>query len=559
VVDSQRQTHPLRTSSSRSFVGCVAIAVICLTWCSNSLAQQNDKTSFLESAVDGIAAKIRIELKSTKPTEAPAPDASAASKPEKTIPSAGKTKTEPKAPTSIRPVTSQKIKTLEANALKCQTAEEALVLYKFFMAAPDTTTEEKEQAQTRYDYWDQAAIDQLVRVGPKWMAKEDADALQKEADGLVREAMELLNVDNFAAATAKLEKASKVHPEHLESVFLLAVNAFLKRDFKIAETKFNQCLSRAPNNLALLNNVAICEIQMKRYAQAVKHWDRAATLDLDNSDVAQNIGQFISDVNLKRFVNVEKNALADATEIYQKMIAKDPGIRANSTRGYIVMKILRSNTANETPGEESRVIGNGTGFVIAEGYVLTNRHVVDDADSLVIQDPTKGDGLLFHAKVLAISKELDIALLECRQLKAPAVPVNTTPVGRGTEVMAFGYPMASVVGKGLKATRGIITGLPSDATEKMLVLDVHVNPGNSGGPLCDRSGRVVGVVAAKTMTTALVQSYGLAIPINDALPFIKQHIRDYASPKVETKTDEWTDVDAVISPSTVMILIQKKQ
>jgi S1-C subfamily serine protease len=559
VLDPKSSSPPLIDFYGRKLVDWIAIALVSVTWCSISLGQQADKISFGESPVDGVAAKIRTELKSTKASDAASPDATATSMPEKAMPSQDKTTTATKTPKPTKPVTSQKVKTLEANALKCQTAEEAQTLYKFFMAAPESSADEKEQAQGRYDYWEQAAVDQMVRVGPKWMAKEDADALQKEADDLVREAMEMLNVDNFAAATAKLEKASKVYPEHLESVFLLAVNAFLKRDFKIAETKFNQCLSRAPNNIALLNNVAICEIQMKRYAQAVKHWDRAATLDLDNNNVAQNIGQFISDVNLKRFVNVEKNALSDATEIYQKMITKDPGNRANSTRGYVVMKMLRSNAATETPGEESRVIGNGTGFVIAEGYVLTNRHVVDDADSLVIQDPTKGDGLPFHAKVVAISKELDIALLECRQLKAPAVPVNTIPVGRGTEVMAFGFPMATVVGKGLKATRGIITGLPSDATEKMLVLDVHVNPGNSGGPLCDRSGRVVGVVAAKTMTTTLVQSYGLAIPINDALPFIKQHIRDYASPKVETKIAEWTDVDAVISPSTVMILIQKKQ
>ena len=366
VIDNQRETDPLRTSGSRSFVGCLAMAVTCATWCSIGLAQQNEKTSFGESPVDGIAAKIRIELKSAKATAAASPDSTATSTPEKTMPSAGNTKTETKTLKPTRPVTSQKVKTLEANALKCQTAEEALALYKFFMAAPETTADEKEQAQGRYDYWEQAAVDQMVRVGPKWMAKEDADALQKEADDLVREALEMLNVDNFAAATAKLEKASKVYPEHLESVFLLAVNAFLKRDFKIAETKFNQCLSRAPNNIALLNNIAICEIQMKRYAQAVKHWDRAATLDLDNNNVAQNIGQFISDVNLKRFANVDKNALADATELYQKMIAKDPGNRANSTRGYVVMKMLRSNTATETPGEESRVIGNGTGFVIAE-------------------------------------------------------------------------------------------------------------------------------------------------------------------------------------------------
>ncbi len=554
----------LRSLAGRNcpkFVGWIAVLVVSATSAPAFGQQSNgNKVSFGESAVDAIAAKIKIDLKTTRETKSPSPDGGTAQTPapDKRVPD----DSPPKVAKPARPhkaVTSQKVKSLEASALKCQTAEEALVIYKIFMAAPDNTEDEKQQAQARYEYWDQAATDQLVRVGPKWIPKEEAEALQKEADDLVRQAIEMLNVDNVAAATAKLEKASKVYPEHLESVFLLAVNAFLRRDFKVAETKFNQCLTRAPNNIALLNNIAICEIQMKRYAGAVKHWQQAASLDPENKSVAQNVGQFISDANLNRIGNVDKKIVVEATETYQVIIAKDPGNRADPGRGYVIMKMLRTNAAIETPGSESRVVGNGTGFVIAEGYVLTNRHVVDDADSLVIQDPSKPDGLPLFAKVVAVSKDLDLAVLECRQLTAPAVPVNTTPVGRGTEVMALGFPMASVVGKGLKATRGIVTGLPSDATEKMLVLDVHVNPGNSGGPLCDRAGRVVGVVAAKTITSTLVQSYGLAIPINDALPFLKQTIRDYAPPKVDGKSGEWTDVDALISKSTVMILIQKKQ
>lgn len=456
------------------------------------------------------------------------------------------------------PINSAKVRALEANAQKCQTAEEAAVLYRIFMVAPETTEDEREQAGARLEYWEQAAADQLVRVGPKWMPKVDADALLKEADDLVREANELLNVDNFAAANSKLEKAAKVYPDHLESVFLLALGALINRDYKAAEVKFNQCLSRAPDNAALLNNVGYCELQMKRYPLAVKHWLHAAEVDLENEKVAQNLGQFISDVNLKRLPMTDKRALADATEAYQKMIAKDPGNRANPSKGYVMSRLLRSRPGDST-GETSRAVGNGAGFVIAEHFILTNRHVVEDADSLVIQDPMKPNGLPLAASVVAKSKDLDLAIVECRQLNAPAAPLNATPVGRGTEVMALGYPIASIVGNGLKATRGIITGLPSEATEKMLILDVQVNPGNSGGPLCDRSGRVVGVVAAKTFNAAFVQSYGLAIPIADALPFINQTIKDYSPPKAENRSLEWTDVDAAISPSTVMIVIQKKR
>lgn len=510
-----------------------------------------DKESFSESAVDAIAARIKADLKALEPkTPTPTTTSNPDAKPE--------TPKGPKPTGPIKAVTSQKVKSLESNALKCQTADEALLLYKIFMADTDTTDDEKEQAQARFEYWEQAVTDQLVRVGTKWMPKSEADGLQKEADNLVAEALELMNVDNFAAANAKLERASKIYPEHLESVFLLAVGAFLSRDFKTAETKFNQCLSRAPNNVAMLNNLAVCEVQNKHYSAAVKHWEKAASIDLENDRVAQNLGQFISDANLKKLGNVEKRVLNDATEVYQKMVTKDPGNRANPSKGYVVMRLLKSKPG-DSAAEESQVVGNGTGFVIADGYVVTNRHVVDDADSLVVQDPANPNGLPLAAKVVATSKDLDVALIQCRPLKAPAVPLNTVPVARGTEVMALGFPIATVVGKGLKATRGIVTGLPSDETNKMMVLDVQVNPGNSGGPLCDRTGRVVGIVAAKTFTGTFVQSYGLAIPINDAMPFIKQNMRNYTPPDFDPKPLEWTNVDALISPSTVMILIQKKR
>lgn len=524
-------------------------------YCQPASSSAGRTESFGESAVDGIAARIRTEVKGLKP--AAAPESVSTPQPDK-VPPAGTSPSPSRVPASIRTISAARIRALETNAQKCQTADEALSLYKIFLAGSDVTAEEQEQARPRLEFWQQAAADQLVRVGLKWMTKGEAEALRKEADALVGEALELLNVDNVASANAKLEKAGRIYPEHLESIFLLAVGAFLGGDFKAAEAKFSQCLSRAPDNVALLNNVAVCEVQNKHYSAAVKHWEKAASIDLENENVAQNLGQFISDANTRRLANVEKRVLNDATGIYQKMVAKDPGNRAKPSRGYIVMRLLRSRPEDAAP-DENRIVGNGTGFVIADGYVVTNRHVVEDADALVIQDPARPDGLPLAAKVVGIAKDLDVALVECRQLKAPAVPLNTAPIARGTEVMALGYPIATVVGKGLKATRGIVTGLPSTETDKMMVLDVQVNPGNSGGPLCDRTGRVVGIVAAKTFTATFVQGYGLAIPITDALPFVKQHIRGFSPPALEPKPVEWTDVDARISPSTVMIMIQKKR
>jgi S1-C subfamily serine protease len=92
-----------------------------------------------------------------------------------------------------------------------------------------------------------------------------------------------------------------------------------------------------------------------------------------------------------------------------------------------------------------------------------------------------------------------------------------------------------------------------------MVLDVQINPGNSGGPLCDRSGRVVGVVAAKTFTERFVQGYGLAIPMSDAVKFVKANVSQFVDSAPAANTKEWTEVDAGISKSTVLILIKKKK
>ncbi len=491
----------------------------------------------------------------------------------KTGPRSGKTATAGKSASKGRD------KALEAEAQQCKTAAEALLTYKIFVADPDTTDEEKEQVKTRLEYWEQAAKDDLVRVGKKWIPKPEADKLKAEADKLVAEAIEMLNVKNYKSADTKLEKASKVYPDHLESLFLLGVGAFFNDDHKGAEKRFVQCLSRAPNHVPLLNNLAVCEVKTKKFERAVKHWEMAATLEPENEILAQNLGRFVADANDNSgkgaktttgaktkggksddFGRVDRHTIDDAAEVYSKLIANAKVRRADVKRGYLIMTLFQPKKGgNSESPEESQIVGNGSGFVIWDEYVLTNRHVVAEADSLVIQDPANPTGDPLGAKVVAVSKDLDLAIVHCVGLKAPAVPVNASEVARGTEVLALGFPVMSVVGKGLKATRGIITGLPSKDTGNMMVLDVQINPGNSGGPLCDRSGRVVGVVAAKTFTERFVQGYGLAIPMSDAVKFVKTNIVKFAEFEQATNAKEWTEVDAGISKSTVLILIKKKK
>jgi S1-C subfamily serine protease len=521
------------------------------------------------SPVETIASRIKADLNKSgalavpdpKGTAPDPPDASADSEKPATTDDAHDAGVRPtgKVVTPKKPTGTGRVKALETDAQQCRTAEEALLLYQIFIAAPETTAAEKAQVRQRLEFWEDAAREGLVRVGTQWMSKADANRLKEEADRLVAEAIELINIENFAKADAKLERASRIYPDHLESLFLLGVGAFLNRDLKGAEKRFAQCLSRAPNHVPLLNNLAICEALAFKFGQAAKHWGQAAALEPENATVAQNLGHFVAEAGKSLLSAADKHAVDGASQTYLNLVTTRKVPRADPAKGYVLLRLFQPKNESRPSPEESQITGNGTGFVIWEHFVLTNRHVVENADGVVIQDPANPAARPLGGKVVAISKDLDLALVQCPGLSAPAVPVNVGPVVRGTEVLALGFPVMEVVGKGLKATRGIVTGLPSRDNGNLMVLDVHINPGNSGGPLCDKSGRVAGIVAAKTYTERFVQGYGLAIPMSDVLPFIEKNIPLYAIDDPGEEKLEWPDVDGRISKSTVLILIKKKR
>ncbi|MCA9174999.1 MAG: trypsin-like peptidase domain-containing protein, partial [Planctomycetales bacterium] len=167
-------------------------------------------------------------------------------------------------------------------------------------------------------------------------------------------------------------------------------------------------------------------------------------------------------------------------------------------------------------------LGSGSGFVVAPGYVLTNYHVIEGPGR--VQVGLSDSDASVVAQVIATDQERDLALLRTPSPLGSPLPVASDTPGRGARVAAFGYPLGDAIGGGLKLTTGVISGLPNDETEQMLLLDMRVNPGNSGGPLCNASGSVVGVVTARTMSDTDVDSYGMAIPAPAVETFLRRYI-----------------------------------
>jgi serine protease Do len=170
-------------------------------------------------------------------------------------------------------------------------------------------------------------------------------------------------------------------------------------------------------------------------------------------------------------------------------------------------------------GEQRR--GVGSGFIVeADGYIVTNHHVVDGAKTVEV---TLVDGRSFTARVVGSDAETDLALLKIEATGLPAIPLGSSAALRVAEpVMAIGNPF----GLDHTVTVGIISAtgryIGAGRFDDFLQTDAAINPGNSGGPLINTRGEAVGINSAIASRSGGFQGVGFAIPVDLAKPILQQ-------------------------------------
>ncbi|HLA28165.1 MAG TPA: DegQ family serine endoprotease [Syntrophales bacterium] len=162
---------------------------------------------------------------------------------------------------------------------------------------------------------------------------------------------------------------------------------------------------------------------------------------------------------------------------------------------------------------ERRQQGVGSGFIMSrEGYILTNNHVVEDADQIKVK---LADGKEFDGKIIGRDPKTDLALIKIQAASdLPALKLgNSDDLKVGNWVVAVGSPfgLEQTVTAGIVSAKGRVIG--SGPYDNFIQTDASINPGNSGGPLINLQGEVVGI---STAIIASGQGIGFAIPINMA-------------------------------------------
>ena len=213
-----------------------------------------------------------------------------------------------------------------------------------------------------------------------------------------------------------------------------------------------------------------------------------------------------------------KNEALSATEAYNKVAPAAVVVSTKSvTQGYFM--------------QTQEVEGIGSGFIInEEGYILTNYHVIQGAQEISV---TLSNDVTTTAQVVNYDENQDVAMIkitdESVEIPATVELGDSDALQPGEEVIAIGTPLStelsSTVTKGIISATSRSVAVESGVTMNLIQTDAAINAGNSGGPLVNTKGEVVGINSSKISGEA-VEGIGFSIPIND----IKDKIESLSKP-----------------------------
>jgi serine protease Do len=210
--------------------------------------------------------------------------------------------------------------------------------------------------------------------------------------------------------------------------------------------------------------------------------------------------------------------------------------QALSATVHITTKISRATgNKNATPSEV--MAGSGSGVIISpDGYIVTNNHVIDGAGEVMVSLNNKKS---FYARVIGTDLVNDLAVLKIEARGLPSLLYgNSDQLKIGQWVLALGYPfnLKATVTAGIVSAKGGLLDLRNDYTQRLkmqsfIQTDAVINRGNSGGPLINTAGQLIGINSYLSSATGAYTGYSFSIPVNTVKKVVNEiikHAKPYA-------------------------------
>lgn len=433
---------------------------------------------------------------------------------------------------------------IEADAIACRTAADAVAVYRLALAAGDVSPARLEAAKARLAHWRQLADEGKVRLGQDWVSPDLVEASSRESNALVDQAIELMRIGNTKLAREMFEKAGRVGRENLRSEFLLSLMPLTHKPAEYDRTvgQLADLVRRFPGNGFLMNDLAVCEIMSRRPAPAYGHFRQALHSLPDGRVIADNVGLVVANANKPRFpiLKMPERMEVEFADLYRFML-QDLKLKPLSNAKELVLLGL-----NGQPMPLSQVTAAGIatlagsadgqrparaealGVLVAPCRILADRAVASAGAVVTIRHPANAETQL-PATVLATLDDPAVCLLACEGLKdvpgATPLPVAAKlPAGGGAVVVVGCKPEPLLAVSPLPVQATIVATVEGEADGSPFVYTATVPRGAGGGAIIDTQGRLVGITAATPRTDTSGNTHGLGIRVERLWPFLKQYV-----------------------------------
>lgn len=237
-------------------------------------------------------------------------------------------------------------------------------------------------------------------------------------------------------------------------------------------------------------------------------------------------GEFVGKVNVQglygpafegagKFIDAQniRIVMEGSNEAIRLMLGKQYRDLVNDTELFTEIKIRKEypstyDIENIMKKAIKEAPKSGTGFALSSnGFIATNYHVIENANSIKVRGIKGNFSIMYNAKVIKSDQSADLAVIQIDDpnfVDLGKVPysVITSSTEVGEEVFALGYPLTNTMGEEVKLTTGVISANSGfQGNQNQYQISVPIQPGNSGGPLFDKNGKVVGIVNAKHSDT----------------------------------------------------------